>query len=85
LFSKFFGGADEAGDNPEEQGGGKDGNLKYPNKPEKEAMASEQGKVKEVDVTSNKFTTPDREKKPLPEESFPYKSKRTKRYVAVGG
>lgn len=85
LFSKFFGGGDEAGDNTEENGGGKDGNLKYPNKPEKEAMASEQGKVKEVDVTSNKFTTPDREKKPLPEESFPYKSKRTKRYIAVGG
>ena len=57
---------------------------KEPDKAESPEMASEEGMVKEVDVTSNKFTIPDREKKPLPEESFPYKSKRTKRYVEVG-
>lgn len=57
---------------------------KEPDKAESPEMASEEGKVKEVDVTSNKFTIPDRERKPLPEESFPYKSKRTKRYVEVG-
>lgn len=57
---------------------------KDPAKEESPEYASEEGKVKEVDVPSNKFTIPDREKKPLPEESFPYKSKRTKRYVEVG-
>ncbi len=53
-------------------------------KGEKPVQASEQGKVKLTDVTSNKFTVPDREKKPLPDETFPYKSKRAKRYVEVG-
>lgn len=54
-----------------------------PDKGNKPETASEEGRVKEVDVTSNKFTIPDREKKPLPDESFPYKGKRTKRYVEV--
>lgn len=85
LFSKFFGGADEAGDNPEENGDGRDGNLKYPDKAEKGSLASEQGKVKEVDVTSNKFTVPDREKKPLPDLSYPYKGHLKKRYISVNG
>lgn len=35
---------------------------KEPDKAESPEMASEEGKVKEVDVTSNKFTIPDREK-----------------------
>lgn len=84
LFGKFFGGADEAGENVD-GGNNKDGGLKYPAQAKKGDEASDRGKVKEVDVTSNKFTVPDREKKPLKEESFPYKSKRTKRYIAVGG
>lgn len=54
-----------------------------PEKGNKPAHADETGKVKEVDVTSNKFTIPDRARKPLPDEPFPYKSKRTKRYVEV--
>ncbi|MBQ0113334.1 MAG: DUF1073 domain-containing protein [Bacteroidales bacterium] len=81
LFSKFFGGATEPGEDPNAvQGNG----MNFPNKAKKGNEANEQGKVKEVDVTSNKFTTPDREKKPLPEESFPYKGHRTKRYVEAG-
>ena len=84
LFGKFFGGSDEAGDDTEESKN-REGGLKYPNKPSNGQEASERGRVKEVDVTSNKFVTPDREKRPLKEESFPYKSKRTKRYIAVGG
>lgn len=59
------------------------GGKKSPNKPNQKNLPSEQGKVKEVDVTSNKFVRPDRERKPLPEESFPYKGKRTTRYVEV--
>lgn len=82
LFSRFFGGADEPGESPEETQGGEQG-MKFPNKPEKGNPANEQGKVKEVDVTSNKFTIPDREKKPLPDLAFPYKGKLKKRYVAV--
>lgn len=54
-----------------------------PDKGDKPELASEEGKVKETDVTSNKFTIPDREKKPLPDESFLYKGKRTKRYIEV--
>lgn len=60
------------------------GGKKYANKPNKGNLPSEEGKVKETDVTSNKFVRPDREKKPLPEETFPYKGKRTTRYVEVG-
>ena len=54
-----------------------------PDKGDKPELASDEGKVKETDVTSNKFTIPDREKKPLPDESFPYKGKRTKGYIEV--
>ena len=73
LFGRFFGGGDKG-----------DGNgMQFPNKPEKGNIPSEQGKVKEVDVTSNKFTRPDRERKPLPEETFPYKGKRKARYIEV--
>ena len=75
LFGKFFGGGNQEGGN--QQG------LQFANKPEKGNLASEEGKVKEVDVTSNKFVRPDREKKPLPEETFPYKGKRKARYVEV--
>ena len=75
LFGKFFGGGNKEGEN--QQG------LQFANKPEKGNLASEEGKVKEVDVTSNKFVRPDREKKPLPEETFPYKGKRKARYVEV--
>ena len=74
LFGRFFGGGKEDGD--------KDG-LQYAKEPEKANLASEDGKVKEVDVTSNKFVRPDREKKPLPEETYPYKGKRKARYVEV--
>ena len=56
----------------------------YPNPPVKPEKSDEQGKVKETDVTSNKFVRPDRERKPLPEETFPYKGKRAVRYVEVG-
>lgn len=59
------------------------GGKKSSNKPNQKNLPSEQGKVKEVDVTSNKFVRPDRERKPLPEETFPYKGKRTTRYVEV--
>lgn len=55
----------------------------FANKPEKGNLPDETGKVKETDVTSNKFVRPDREQKPLPEETFPYKGKRAVRYVAV--
>ena len=82
LFSRFFGGADEAGENPEETKGGEDG-MRYPDKPSNGNPADEKGKVKEVDVTSNKFTIPDREKKPLPDKEFPYKGKLKKRYIAI--
>jgi hypothetical protein len=60
------------------------GGRKFANKPNKGNLPSEEGKVKETDVTSNKFVRPDREKKPLPDETFPYKGKRTTRYVEVG-
>lgn len=56
------------------------GEPENPNKPE---QASEEGTVKEVDVTSNKFTIPDREKKPLADKSFPYKGTRKGRFVKV--
>ena len=55
----------------------------FAQKPDKGAAAIETGKVKEVDVTSNKFTVPDREKKPLPDKPYPYKPKRTGRYLRV--
>ena len=56
----------------------------YAQKPESETKPSEEGRVKETDVTSNKFVRPDREQKPLPEQTYPYKGKRAVRYVAVG-
>ena len=55
----------------------------YAKNPEKKILPSEEGKVKETDVTSNKFVIPDREKKPLPDKTFPYKPKRTGRYIRV--
>lgn len=54
-----------------------------PSKGEKPEQASEEGKVKEVDVTSNRFVRPDRERKPLPDKTFPYKGTRTTRYKEV--
>lgn len=54
-----------------------------PAKGNKPYEGNKDANVKLTDVTSNKFTIPDREKKPLPDESFPYKGKRTKRYVEV--
>lgn len=57
---------------------------KYKEKPESAKTPNLEGRVKETDVTSNKFVEPDRERKPLPDESFPYKSKRTKRYIEAG-
>lgn len=74
LFGKFFGGGEKEGQK---------GGLQYAAEPEKANLAVEEGKVKEVDVTSNKFTRPDREKKPLPEETYPYKGKRKARYIEV--
>lgn len=74
LFGRFFGGGKEEGNK---------GGPQYANEPEKANLASEDGKVKQVDVTSNKFTRPDRERKPLPEETFPYKGKRKARYIEV--
>ena len=56
----------------------------FATKPNKPITPNEEGKVKETDVTSNKFVRPDREQKPLPEETYPYKGKRAVRYVAVG-
>lgn len=53
-------------------------------KPSKGELPDRTGRVKETDVTSNKFTRPDRERKPLPDETFPYKGKRTVRYVEAG-
>lgn len=76
----------EEGDG-EEKSSGLFGRLKgkiFPNKPSVGETPNERGKVKETDVTSNKFVRPDREKKPLPEETYPYKGKRTTRYVEVG-
>ena len=61
-----------------------DGNKEEPNKEQKPELASEDGKVKKVDVTSNKFTIPDRERKPLPDLTWGYKPKLKKRYVEVG-
>lgn len=55
----------------------------YAQKPATGEKPNEEGKVKETDVTSNKFVVPDREKKPLPDRSYPYKPKRTGRYVKV--
>jgi len=74
LFGKFFGGGEKEG---------KKEGIQYAAEPEKANLASEEGKVKEVDVTSNKFVRPDREKKPLPEETYPYKGKRKSRYIEV--
>lgn len=71
----------------EEKSSGLFGRLKgkiFPNKPSVGETPNERGKVKETDVTSNKFVRPDREKKPLPEETYPYKGKRTTRYIEVG-
>lgn len=45
--------------------------------------ASDTGTVIERDVTSNKFVVPDREKRALPDKSFPYKGKRTGRFIRV--
>jgi hypothetical protein len=56
----------------------------YAGKPEKSVKPDDTGRVKEGDVVSNKFVRPDREQKPLPEETYPYKGKRSVRYVAVG-
>lgn len=56
----------------------------YAGKPEKSIKPDDTGRVKEGDVVSNKFVRPDREQKPLPEETYPYKGKRAVRYVAVG-
>jgi hypothetical protein len=56
----------------------------YAGKPEKSVKPDDTGRVKEGDVVSNKFVRPDREQKPLPEETYPYKGKRAVRYVAVG-
>lgn len=69
----------------EQKGGlfGLFGGKKPSKKPAQKNLPSEQGKVKEVDVTSNKFVRPDRERKPLPDETYPYKGKRTTRYVEV--
>lgn len=61
------------------------GGKKEADKAETAEQASEEGKVKEVDVTSNKFTIPEREKNPLPDKAFPYKSGKTERYVKSGG
>lgn len=55
----------------------------YAKNPEKQMLPSEEGKVKETDVTSNKFVVPDREKKPLPDRTYPYKPKRVGRYIKV--
>ena len=55
----------------------------YPEKGAKPELASEEGRVRKVDVTSNKFTIPDRERKPLPDLPWGYKGKRTERYVEV--
>ena len=55
----------------------------YAKNPEKQMLPSDEGKVKETDVTSNKFVVPDREKKPLPDRTFPYKPKRVGRYIKV--
>ena len=74
LFGRFFGGGEKEGQK---------GGVQYAAEPDKANLASEEGKVKEVDVTSNKFTRPDREKKPLPEETYPYKGKRKARYIEV--
>lgn len=74
LFGRFFGGGEKEGQK---------GGIQYAAEPEKANLAAEEGKVKEVDVTSNKFTRPDREKKPLPEETYPYKGKRKARYIEV--
>ena len=71
----------------EEKSSGLFGRLKgkiFPNKPSAGEKPNEQGKVKETDVTSNKFVRPDREQKPLPDETYPYKGKRSVRYIAVG-
>lgn len=46
-------------------------------------LADETGKVIETDVTSNKFVIPDREKKALPDKSFPYKGTRKGRFIKV--
>ena len=73
LFGRFFG----IGKRDE------NGGEVFARKAESGNLASEQGRVKEVDVTSNKFVRPDREKKPLPSESFPYKGKRKERYIAI--
>lgn len=56
----------------------------YAGKPEKSVKPDDTGRVKEGDVVSNKFVRPDREQKPLPEETYPYKGKRAVRYIAVG-
>lgn len=56
----------------------------YAGKPEKSIKPDDTGRVKEGDVVSNKFVRHDREQKPLPEETYPYKGKRAVRYVAVG-
>lgn len=55
----------------------------YANKPEQVQNPEMTGQVKEVDVTSNKFVVPDRERKPLPDKTYPYKPKRTGRYLKV--
>ena len=73
-------------ENPESKKGGLMGifkGLSFARNPQKSIMPSEEGKVKQKDVTSNKFTVPDREKKPLPDKTYPYKPKRTGRYMKV--
>lgn len=84
-----MGGIAQFEDTPEEEEPEKKGILswfkgkQFPQKPDRGAVALETGKVKETDVTSNKFVVPDREKKPLPDREYPYKAKRTGRYVKV--
>lgn len=56
---------------------------KDPVKPSGGEKADETGTIIETDVTSNKFVVPDREKKPLPDKSFPYKGTRKGRFIKV--
>lgn len=56
---------------------------KDPQKASEGEQVDDTGTVIETDVTSNKFVIPDREKKPLPEKSFPYKGTRKGRFIKV--
>lgn len=87
ILAQSATGIDQIGmENPSKSFVGKIKGFFGKNEPEKAVSpeeADDESTVTEGDVTSNKFVIPDREKRALPDKSFPYKGKRTGRFIRV--